>query len=167
LRSKLKGDDVDTFEIFNPVSNYIEKTANSVAAYYLIIFVALVSLCVMLGSGVIYKHYSTSLTPNLNLFLIGLFGGVCGAVISVFQRAQKLQVSLYEHNRTIVIQGLVRVGLGCAFGVIALIACKAGLFLNFMNESNSRLLILAIIAGFSERLVPDFIENTSNEKSNR
>ncbi|MBV4500770.1 hypothetical protein [Pseudomonas shirazensis] len=167
LRSKLKGDDVDTCQIFNPVSMYIAKAANSVAAYYLVLFVAIASLVVMLGSGVIYYFYSTALTLNLNLFLIGLFGGVCGAVISVLQRAQKLQVSLYEHNGTVVLQGLVRVGLGCAFGVIALIACKAGLFLNFMNESNSRLLVLALIAGFSERLVPDFIENTSNEKSSR
>lgn len=167
LRSKLKGDDIDPSEAFRPVHAYIEKTVNSVAAYYLILFVTLASIGVMLGSGMIYKLYSTPLTPNLNVFLIGLFGGVCGALISVLQRAQKLQISLYENNGTIVLQGIVRVGLGCAFGVIALIACKAGLLLNLMSESNSRLLILAIIAGFSERLVPDFIEKTSNEKSSK
>lgn len=158
LRSRLKGDNVDPSVIFNPVSVYIEKTANSIAAYYLILFVTLASLGVMLGSGIIYKLFSTPVTPNLNIFLIGLFGGVCGALISVLQRAQQLQISLYEHNGTIVLQGIVRVGLGCAFGVISLIACKSGLLLNLMSESNSRLLILAIIAGFSERLVPDFIE---------
>jgi len=167
LRSKLKGDSVDPSVIFNPVTVYIEKTANSIAAYYLILFVAFASLSVMLFSGITYKLFSTPFTPNLNVFLIGLFGGVCGALISVLQRAQQLQISLYEHNRTIVLQGIVRVGLGCAFGVISLIACKAGLLLNLMSESSSRLLILAIIAGFSERLVPDFIEKTSNEKSNK
>lgn len=167
LRSKLKGENIDPSVTFSPVHAYIEKTANSVAAYYLILFVTIASLGVMLGSGVIYKFCSTPLTPNLNVFLIGLFGGVCGALISVLQRAQKLQISLYENNGSIVLQGIVRVGLGCVFGVIALIACKAGLLLNLMGETNSRLLILAIIAGFSERLVPDFIEKTSNEKSSK
>jgi len=167
FRANLAEDVFDVSKIFSPAVAYIEKNIIDAAAYYLIMYVIVFSFVVMLASALLYYNFSTVLTSNLNMLLMGLFGGVCGALISVLQRSKKLQVGLYESTKIIVLQGVVRVGLGCAFGVISLVACKAGLLLDLMSESNSRLLILAIIAGFSERLIPDFIEKTSSERAER
>ncbi|AVX89830.1 hypothetical protein [Pseudomonas sp. VE 196-7] len=150
--------------VFTTAISFIEKSITDRAKFYLILHSLILSLIFIAASAITYSKFQSTTAPMLNLLLIGVLGGVCGAQISVLQRSKDLQVGLYESTRMIVLQGLVRVGLGCAFGVISLIACKAGLFLDLMKESNSRLFILAIVAGFSERLIPDFIEKTGKEK---
>ena len=164
FKSKLEDNKNSITSIFATAISFIEKSITDRAKFYLTIHSFIVSTIVMVASSLIYIKFSSTLTPNLNLTLIGILGGVCGAQISVLQRSKELQVGLYEPTKMIVLQGLVRVGLGCIFGIISLIACKAGLLLDLMSESNSRLFILAIIAGFSERLIPDFIDKSAKDK---
>ncbi|QAX84593.1 hypothetical protein C2E19_12275 [Pseudomonas sp. DTU12.3] len=164
FRSRLAESTTESSNIFSAVTAYIEKSTNDSATYYLTFYSIIFSAIVMVATAVAYVKFSNLASQNLNILLIGLFGGACGALISVLQRSKKLKVDLYESTKMIVLQGIVRIGLGCAFGAIALVACKAGLLLELMSETNSRLLILAVIAGFSERLIPDFIEKTANER---
>lgn len=164
FRAKLVDETSNTDNIFTPVVSFIEKNITDGARFYLTFYSIAFSIIVMTVSAISYYKFSTNLTVNLNILIMGIFGGVCGALISVLQRTKDLKVGLYEPTKMIVLQGVVRVGLGCAFGVISLVACKAGLLLDLMSENNSRLLTLAIIAGFSERLIPDFIEKTPASK---
>ncbi|WP_248743322.1 MULTISPECIES: hypothetical protein [unclassified Pseudomonas] len=162
LRAESAAPESDLSKIFEPVVNYVHKNVADDAKYYLISYVMAFSFLIMLIVGGQYLLWGPEISENVKVTLMGLFGGVCGALISVLQRSKNLQVGMYESTKIIVLQGVVRVCLGCAFGVISLVACKSGLLLGVMGGSSGRLLILAIVAGFSERLVPDFIEKTVN-----
>ncbi|WP_242208584.1 MULTISPECIES: hypothetical protein [unclassified Pseudomonas] len=154
----------DLAKVFEPVVRYVDKNVADDAIFNLILYVMLFSFFILLVAGSLFLILGAGVSKNHITLLMGLSGGVCGALISVLQRSKSLQVGMYESTRIIVLHGVVRVCLGCAFGVISLVACKAGLLLGLMGESNSRLLILAIVAGFSERLVPDFIAKTVGEQ---
>lgn len=164
LRAESVAPTSDLSKVFESVVRYVDKNVADDAIFNLILYVMLFSFFILLISGSLFFILGAGVSESYTTLLMGLSGGVCGALISVLQRSKSLQVGMYESTRIIVLHGVVRVCLGCAFGIISLVACKAGLLLGLMGESNSRLMILAIVAGFSERLVPDFIAKTVGEQ---
>jgi hypothetical protein len=88
-------------------------------------------------------------------------GGVAGSLISIVQRSPDLQVDLLASRVHIGFQGTLRIVLGLFFGAIVAIASHANLAFGKIAHDSYALFIVAIAAGFSERLVPDIIERAS------
>ncbi|MBB4055360.1 MULTISPECIES: hypothetical protein [Pseudomonas] len=150
-------------DVFEPVKKYIDKCVVDAARFKLVVVVFLISICVLfLAAGARLYFFGVS-GINFQALLIGIFGGALGAMISVLQRAKGLKVELYESIELILLQGGVRISLGCAFGVIALVASKSGLLLELLSQSANKMFLLSVVAGFSERLIPDFIGKIADD----
>lgn len=162
--SALRSTDELVGECFLPVQAYLDKANGNLVGLYLTLTVSIVSVlafCILLS---IYFYCSTSLTLNLNIFLVGVAGGLVGSAVSVLQRSKDLKVAVYDSAGLLVLQAIVRVGIGCCFGVIAVVASKSGLLLEFLSSNYKKMFLLAVVAGFSERMIPDFIEKITEDK---
>lgn len=144
-------------DVFEPAKKYIDKCVIDAARFKLVVVVFLIGICVLLFAAGARLYFFGVAGINFQALFIGVFGGALGAMISVLQRAKSLKVELYESIELILLQGGVRISLGCAFGVIALVASKSGLLLELLSQSDNKMFLLSVIAGFSERLIPDFI----------
>ncbi len=160
----LRSRETDVSECFLPVKTYLDKTVNNLAGLYLVLSVLGNSVVILTIVFLVYFYKSTAITLNLNMLLAGIAGGLTGAVISVLQRSKDLKVAIYDSTNLLVLQAMARVGLGCCFGVIAIVASKSGLLFEFLSGDHKKMFLLAVIAGFSERMIPDFIEKVSEDK---
>jgi uncharacterized protein YegP (UPF0339 family) len=114
------------------------------------------------------------LTPasNLKLVILGGCFGAIGATISVLQRNPSLELDPWMSTRYHALQGVTRIVLGFIFGGTFVIASKANFVLGVIRNNPYPLLILCIVAGFSERLIPELLgkfestQSTSSRISN-
>jgi len=160
----LRKNSVGVSESFESAKQYLVKIIEVQASSRLIYSVILFSMVLLFVFGVVYFKWAALGAHNLNYLLVGAGGGLLGALISVLQRSKEIKVVPFESLHLIVLQGVVRIGLGSCFGVVSVLACKAGIFFDLLGADNKKLLLLAIAAGVSERLIPDFIEKISDEK---
>ncbi|HEY0429005.1 MAG TPA: hypothetical protein VGC76_14585 [Pyrinomonadaceae bacterium] len=86
----------------------------------------------------------------------GLFGAI-GACISVLQRNNSLKIDPFVGIGYISFQGIARIFLGFIFGCIFVIASKANFILGVVGNTVYPLFILSIVAGFSERFIPELL----------
>lgn len=84
--------------------------------------------------------------------------GASGALLSVLLRFRQIVVSKYSSKKYVVIEGIVRVVLGMAFGILFLMLQRGGLLMTVASSNDYATSCLAVVAGFSERLVPSLIE---------
>jgi len=94
---------------------------------------------------------------NLALVILGGCFGSVGATISVLQRNPSLELDPWMSTRYHALQGVTRIVLGFIFGGILVIASKANFVLGVIRNNPYPLLILCIVAGFSERLIPELL----------
>jgi len=90
---------------------------------------------------------------------LGAMGGVLGATISVMQRGSNLTVNPLAPPLQIVFAGLTRIALGMIFGFVLVVAAKANISLGIVKDSMWSLFVFTIVAGLSERFVPDILES--------
>jgi hypothetical protein len=160
----LRKNSVGVNESFESAKQYLVKTIEVQASSRLIYSVISFSILLLFVLGVVYFKWGALWARDLNYLLVGAGGGLLGALISVLQRSKEIKVVPFESLHLIVLQGVVRIGLGSCFGVVSVLACKAGIFFDLLGADTKKLLLLAIAAGISERLIPDFIEKMSDEK---
>lgn len=107
-----------------------------------------------------------SIPKILNNALPIMQAGILGAFISTFERSKSLNVTAKESPELIIFYGLFRVLLGCIFGFISYLLVNSGFAFAIFKDSNSAIILLGIVAGFSERLIPDLIYNISEQSKN-
>jgi len=141
---------------FTDISEFVEtKCKEKLKKYY----ISSTFLCCLLFVffALLLNAIGTDADSLLTDLKIASFGGV-GAMISVLQRFKKMQINTYTSPSYIVFEGFSRIILGTFFGVILMLAVKSNImFGNYMNSLDA-LSLFAIIAGLSERLIPEFIE---------
>ena len=115
----------------------------------------LISGLVLASSGLaaLLRNYD----PVQREFLIGVSVGAVGAVVSVSQRFRNIVINRYGSLRFIAIAGAARVLFGSLFGFTLVILEKSGLVLAGIGGNVYALAAAALVAGFSERLIPDLI----------
>jgi hypothetical protein len=113
-----------------------------------------------LGRNDLYILRDAEPSVLVSLFL-GLTGGTIGAVISIVQRSKTLVVDPMDTPGYLALQGMIRVLLGTIFGGFLIIGSLAGISFGVFKDDLFALAALSVIAGFSERLVPDIMERTS------
>jgi len=91
-------------------------------------------------------------------FLSAVLLGGAGAMISVSQRFRSIEVERYTSRLFTVIGGCSRIILGCVFGFVFLLFQKAGVVLSVANGLPFLLAAAAFVSGFSERAIPEVLE---------
>jgi hypothetical protein len=99
---------------------------------------------------------SNTISVTRDFLLAAILGGV-GAIISVSQRFRSIEVERYMSRRLASIGGCSRVVFGCCFGGVFLLFQKAGILLSAANSQPWFLAAAALVAGFSERAIPEVL----------
>ena len=109
------------------------------------------------GVTILHKEY----------FYGSVFGAI-GGCISVMQRANNVDIDWTLSNSGLLLQAVVRIALGLLFGAIFVLACKSDFLLGAFKTNTGALYLLALVAGFSERMIPDLfgrLEIAGNKKA--
>lgn len=109
----------------------------------------ILSLTIMLSLWLFFE--------SLTLYVLaGVMGGV-GAFVSVAQRFRLIPIERYASYSYTALGGVSRIVFGVIFGEILLLMQKAGLVLALATTAPALLAVACLIAGFSERLIPELL----------
>lgn len=133
--------------------------AGSAAANTLV----LSSLCLWLRTFEISDELLGGVPPS-RMFECAAFGSL-GALASVFQKLNHVKVSHYPGFGTAAFGGGSRILLGAIFGVAALLAAEAGLLFQNLLPVPGGPLLIGLMGGISERLVPELLESFEKKKT--
>jgi len=100
---------------------------------------------------------------TLRLYLGAALLGSLGALISVLTRYSSMGVDHFPGRSLSMLGGAARIALGALFGPVAVLAAQAGLLLTLVLEKPGGPYLIAILAGFSERIVPDLLHKLDDE----
>ncbi len=121
---------------------------------------ALVTVVVM---TVTLTVISGSVGSLLHEFLIVALCGGAGAMISVSERFRSIKVERYSSRRFTAIGGFTRILFGFIFGAVFLLFHKAGIVLNVVTNQPFLLAAVALVAGFSERAIPEVLVQVEHQ----
>jgi hypothetical protein len=96
---------------------------------------------------------------------VGATMGSLGALISVLLRSNKLHVDPSAGARVHYFEGVMRVLIGALAGMLFVLAIKSNILLGTLNQSQNVfaiLVVLSIVAGASEQLLPNLINQISS-----
>lgn len=105
---------------------------------------------------------SPQATPSWDVFLFSANAGGVGALISVLQRLSALQLHRFAPMWYAFLEGIARVLLGVLFALFFVLANKANLLLGSFSDSLDAILAFSVVAGISERFVPELIRTLEN-----
>lgn len=143
----------DEFEVRLRV--FVENTVKS----KYIIFTSAFSVSLISFAYLLYKMQWVS--ELLGLALVPVAGGFLGALLSVMSRVDAIKVSEQNPDKIILLQGAVRILVGGAFALVGFACVEANLALGVFKGDLYSLLVLGVVCGFSERLVPELIGGLS------
>jgi hypothetical protein len=92
--------------------------------------------------------------------MLGTAIGSLGALVSVLLRSDELTIDVSAGPRVHYFEGALRIIIGCIAGFLFALAIKSNILLGTINNSDkslSLLLLICIVAGASERLLPSLI----------
>jgi hypothetical protein len=95
--------------------------------------------------------------PAVKITVCGGIAGILGTWMSITQRSDRLAIDPGSTRQFDVMQGASRTLLGILFGSFLVLASHADLILGMLKADHWTLIAIAVVAGFSERLVPDII----------
>ena len=98
------------------------------------------------------------LIPVARDFLIAALIGGVGGIISVSQRFRSIQVEPYTSRLFTQVGGGSRICFACVFGALFLLFQKAGIVLSVAAGQPFLMMAGAFVAGFSERAIPELLE---------
>jgi hypothetical protein len=113
--------------------------------------VAICAIAVLLIIGYIWF-------PQAMVYFYGPIFGSGGAGVSVMQRSKNIELDNRLPIQSIYLQASIRILLGAVFGEIFIFASKANLIMGTINNDLFSLCVFSLVAGFSERFIPDLID---------
>ena len=90
--------------------------------------------------------------------LLAIVGATAGAFASILQRSGDMEVNRFVPLYQVWVQGFVRVFLGLLFGVFLYEGIQSKLIFEKLTTEKAAIFLLSVIAGMSERFVPDLLE---------
>ena len=100
---------------------------------------------------------------NVNYLLCGIAGSF-GSCLSIIIRSDKLKLHLLSRNSYIHLQILIKLFVGLFSGIIIFLGSNANLIVGLISSNIYLLIIASIASGFSERIVPEFLEKIDTSK---
>jgi len=166
LATALASDKVDGVKEFNLLIASIKEEAEAVvrnrASYMLPMIIGIV---VSAGFAINFMDERENSTPTWQLIGLAL-GSSLGGGLAILSKTKNLRFEEYGSKFHYFVFGLERVLLALVAGSIAFVLVKARfLFPDIAISSYWSLMAIIIVAGFSEMLVPSFLETISTKKS--
>jgi hypothetical protein len=124
-----------------------------------LILFSLLSACFM-GSCLLLLFISTTWSHNIVFVASG--AGIIGAVFSLMQRNRKVEIPQDNGDFYIFLQAFFVCVLGAIAGGMIYIIANSSVITLVTDENIYNLLLFSIVAGFSERTVPDLFNGISN-----
>lgn len=131
----------------------------------------LVATSVFLIFGLLFWKYKAGFlsymgfSPGAADVIVGLSMGSLGALLSVLLRSNRLPVDPSAGARVHYFEGVMRVLVGALAGAIFIMAVKTNILLSTLNDSSNSLtllMLLSLVAGASEQLLPNLISRFSS-----
>lgn len=152
----------NTTNTFKDTENLVIKLIdNSLRERYV---VYTTGTAIILAALILLPIYHFKLSEFAQSCSITILGGIIGSFISVQSRLKTIKCEISDPVWTIVSQAAIRIFIGGIFGFIAFIASQAGLMFSILKESEPGLIILGIVSGFSERLIPELLKSIDSKK---
>ncbi|MEX8501807.1 MAG: hypothetical protein AB3X41_02025 [Leptothrix ochracea] len=166
LATALISDKNNVAEEFDQLIASIREEAKEVVfnrASYM--FPMIIGLVVSAGFALKFMGERANFTPIWQLIVVAL-GSSLGGGLAILSKTKNLRFEEYESKFHYFLFGLERVLLALVAGSIAFVLVKARfLFSDIAISSYWSLMAIIIVAGFSEMLVPSFLETMSTKKS--
>lgn len=134
------------------------KTPNEIKSMY-ISFTIAINLIVCFLAFYVYNNS----TLSYKALFICVMCGCLGSQFSILQRNTDLYYFENSKKRYIFLQSTFTSLLGVFSGAILFILSKSGIALTIAQDNIFALAIFSIIAGFSERMIPDLFKNIENK----
>jgi hypothetical protein len=151
------GDPTQVDGAFKPIRDLIATISLQRARYeYLLAFLL---SAVVLASPIFFGARVALPGSTLAWLLWAAAAGIAGAAMSVLYRSHALNLDPKAGRPFIQLQGACRPLLGALFGGFIVLACRGDLIFAFANDHPLALIPLAVVAGFSERLVPEIMSH--------
>ncbi|MCG9736066.1 hypothetical protein L1D51_19050, partial [Pseudoalteromonas shioyasakiensis] len=106
-----------------------------------------------LSSLMVLAYYITDM--DFKYIFICVAGGTVGAVFSILQRNNEISFDSQIPNKYIYLQASFTVMLGSISGGLVYIMSMSDLALTFANKNIYSLVLISIVSGFSERMIPE------------
>lgn len=148
LCSKKKDGVVEIYRPFEMrILSELEPSYLAWAAVFTLIAVCILALV----------YWSVDPTSGWHNFSLSLMAASAGALASVLQKAESIGAGGHYNKSTIGIMGAKRVAFGILAGGLVVGAIQANLLLGAFRENSLAVFVFAFAAGFSERLVVDYM----------
>jgi hypothetical protein len=144
----------DQIKSFDAVKSFITQSSTQRARFIYTAF----ALGAALLAIIVLLLVSCFLFSQFSLYFYGAIFGATGAAVSVMQRSKDIELDVRLPDPAIYLQACIRVLLGLVFGFLFMLASKANLVMGIINNDIFALCLFAVVAGFSERFIPDLIE---------
>jgi len=151
LNAKDSGSALTNFDI---VKSFIAQSSTQRARFLYTAFALGTAALVI----IVLLTIDHSLAAPNTVFFYGAVFGAAGAAVSVMQRSRDIHLDVRLPDRALYLQACIRVTLGIIFGLLLVLASKANLIMGTIKDDLPALCVFALVAGFSERMIPDLIE---------
>ncbi len=155
-------------EIMDKAEDFMNKRSRE-RAWIWYLCASFVTTIPFLLTGLLLWIFQTPIIAKygINPFqvVIGAFLGAPGALLSVLTRSTRINVEAAAGPRIHYLEGGARVIVGIIGAFIAALAVKANFALGIINDAKAGLpllMLLCVIAGYSERLVPELIHRVED-----
>jgi len=100
-------------------------------------------------------------TNDKNIFLCSIGGGI-GSLLSVLHKNLSISFIIAQKKKYILTEALVKILLGMLFGGVLYIIIKSNLILGVVGDNKYALVFFSLLAGFSERFIPNLFKKLEN-----
>lgn len=95
----------------------------------------------------------------LNIMVFGSFGGF----ISLNTRLEKIEFSLYERTWSYILVSIYKITFACISSIIVYFLIESDMVLSALKDSQGIIYIAAVLAGFSESLLPNIFSGIEKD----
>lgn len=129
---------------------------------YQVFFVLTSVVATIISAGLLFSvgSYDGIELSELHRHLFyGGASGAYGALLSILVRASRLEPDAFSYASRVYVtlEALIRIGLGISFGFLLVLLQKAQVLISIANGNVYFMVLGAIVAGFSERMVPSLL----------
>jgi hypothetical protein len=150
----------DNGDFFLRARSYIEARQVEPARFaYVCTSVCITLLALATATAVGFRQPGT---PELS-FVAAAALGLSGALLSILLRFNTLAIGPYSSRFYVSLGGAVLLLLGAGFGAILLLLQRAGFVLSYALGNWHITAVCTLVAGFSERLVPDLLARLEDQ----
>jgi len=148
----LSESEIEGIECFNHIEEKIESVKDPEQAKAILVVLSLITSIILITALIV--SYSCKLL-NQEFIYLCMSAGVVGSLFSLLNRNKKIHLYLLGGGKYIFIQSLTISITGLISGFIIYIVSNSNIAFGFAKTDLFALLAICIIAGFSERLIPD------------